>query len=282
MAAFRPLDYFELIFGIGQARKNKSDPILALETQVVDGLTPLISTAYGTLLTDYALGNPLQIDALVNALLKYLAAKEAPDLATAVSNDISAQLKAKIAKALKLDANGKVIYAFDFNFRPVAVRQADRDAIAKVEKRAKTYSGTMNVEQQTVFLSLGSQWVPIPPFERKTTGFNSAVIFSGALPHSYGGITPSSIIAAKTIRSFEDVVIKDTTVPTPMISASLAINSATDPGSAWLESVTAGGVTKTGASATYSYGYGIATWHWWSESFGFVNGVSTPVTIVRK
>lgn len=59
-----------------------------------------------------------------------------------------------------------------------------------------------------------------------------------------------------------------------------------DPGSTYVVSVTANGVTKTGASATYSYTpgpFGIpgtATWTW-STPFGFTGSGTTAVTIIH-
>jgi hypothetical protein len=59
-----------------------------------------------------------------------------------------------------------------------------------------------------------------------------------------------------------------------------------DPGSSYVVSVTANGVTKTGASATYGYTPGnfgtpgTATWTW-STPFGFTGSGTTPVTIIH-
>jgi YD repeat-containing protein len=56
-----------------------------------------------------------------------------------------------------------------------------------------------------------------------------------------------------------------------------------DPGVAWLVSASANGQTRTGASATYSYSSGLATWRW-STAFGFLNAgtASRTVTIVHN
>ncbi len=64
-------------------------------------------------------------------------------------------------------------------------------------------------------------------------------------------------------------------------TSTLTIAFASNPGAGWLKSVSANGVTKTGASATYSYTSGSGIWTW-STQFGFVNGNAYPVTIVRK
>jgi hypothetical protein len=58
---------------------------------------------------------------------------------------------------------------------------------------------------------------------------------------------------------------------------------ASDPGAAWLTSVTAVGTTFTGAAATYSYASGAATWTWTGSANGFgFNDGTTICTIVHK
>jgi YD repeat-containing protein len=56
------------------------------------------------------------------------------------------------------------------------------------------------------------------------------------------------------------------------------------PGIDWLTSVTVGSVTRTGASATYSYAGGTATWKWSgaSGSFGLTGSGSKSVTIIHR
>jgi chitodextrinase len=57
----------------------------------------------------------------------------------------------------------------------------------------------------------------------------------------------------------------------------------TDPGVGWLVSVTAGGVTRTGAAAAYSYSSGSALWTWNGAAglFGFSNSGTISVTITH-
>lgn len=55
-----------------------------------------------------------------------------------------------------------------------------------------------------------------------------------------------------------------------------------DPGQAWLDSVTALGVTKTGLGAgSYIYNGNTATWSWTNGAFGFTGSGTTGVTIVH-
>jgi len=104
-----------------------------IASQTYAAVMSIASTTYGGLLTDYALGNPLQIDSFVNAYLQNKAAQIAANKATTFGDDVSSRLKSRIKTALNLDANGKVIYAYDHNFNQVPVTQADKDAIAALE-----------------------------------------------------------------------------------------------------------------------------------------------------
>ncbi len=68
-------------------------------------------------------------------------------------------------------------------------------------------------------------------------------------------------------------------------SAYFALKGLTaDPGSAWLTSISANGITVQGTGATYSYdaSVGIAVWVWTATSFGFVPGSTYPCTIVHQ
>lgn len=58
----------------------------------------------------------------------------------------------------------------------------------------------------------------------------------------------------------------------------LAVAYPTDPGkTAAFTSIAVNGVTRTSASATYSYSLGIATWMWTAGAFGIADGGSYPV-----
>ncbi|MBS0378253.1 MAG: hypothetical protein JSS29_07195 [Proteobacteria bacterium] len=55
-------------------------------------------------------------------------------------------------------------------------------------------------------------------------------------------------------------------------SSQLAIKFPSNPGQAWLSSVTANGVTTAGSSATYSYSAGVAIWNWTTTSWNISSG----------
>lgn len=58
----------------------------------------------------------------------------------------------------------------------------------------------------------------------------------------------------------------------------LSILASLDPGANLFTSITANGVTKSSASAVYSYGGGVANWNWNTGPFGLVNGSTYPIT----
>jgi hypothetical protein len=65
----------------------------------------------------------------------------------------------------------------------------------------------------------------------------------------------------------------------------LKVNGFTSsPGESWLTSVTCNGVKRTGASGTYSYSSGTATWVWEGLAFGFIVKVGDKLscTIVHS
>lgn len=96
-----------------------------------------------------------------------------------------------------------------------------------------------------------------------------------------GSLAPTVISGGLSLVSITDnyfVPSKVATQPTYQ-SSSIAVSGFTsDPGQGWLLSVSANSVTRTGASASYTYSGGIATWRWTSP-FQFSNGVSYPITI---
>jgi hypothetical protein len=61
-------------------------------------------------------------------------------------------------------------------------------------------------------------------------------------------------------------------------SSIFQLNSSTNPGAGLFTSITANGVTKTSASATYNFIAGTATWTWTGAKFGFTNGSTYQVT----
>ena len=56
------------------------------------------------------------------------------------------------------------------------------------------------------------------------------------------------------------------------------ISIGVDPGATFVTSVTANGVTKLTATATYTYVSNTAEWKWSAQTFGFVDTVTYPTT----
>jgi len=104
-----------------------------IASQNYAAIMSLASTTYGAVLTDYSVGNPLQIDSLVNSYLQNKASQILSGKAISLSNDMNSRLRAKLSQALNLDSEGKAIYAFDRQFNSVEVTQLDKDAIAALE-----------------------------------------------------------------------------------------------------------------------------------------------------
>ncbi len=93
----------------------------------------------------------------------------------------------------------------------------------------------------------------------------------------FGSVSPTTTSTGVTYREIEDLV----SLGQPR-SANFTIQGLTgDPGSGWLQSLTCLGVEKTGASATYGYGSGLADWIW-SNYFGFSASGTTQCTIVHE
>lgn len=88
----------------------------------------------------------------------------------------------------------------------------------------------------------------------------------------FGSITGASLDGTHSIITLEDNAAPITT---------LIVNGfASDPGSTWLTSMTINGITRTGASATYSHGSGTAQWTWGS-TLSLVNGTAYPGSIIH-
>jgi YD repeat-containing protein len=103
-------------------------------------------------------------------------------------------------------------------------------------------------------------------------GFNSG---------QFGSVSPSTLTGGKTILQLMDAYNGP-----PFIYTQLIISGFTsDPGQSWLTSVTANGVTRSGASAAYSYANGSAQWDWYPPTFSamrFGPSGTTAVTFVHK
>jgi hypothetical protein len=101
-------------------------------------------------------------------------------------------------------------------------------------------------------------------------GFNSSC--NGL---AFGSISPGSLTGGTSICSWFDTPVND----------SLWISGFTsNPGQSWLTSASCFSVTKTGASATFSYSAssGIAMWTW-TSLFGFNNpNLTAPCSLVHS
>ena len=96
------------------------------------------------------------------------------------------------------------------------------------------------------------------------TGFG---LDAGFNQGSYGSMSPTSMVDGKSYSQWWD----------SSVGSTFALSGFTsNPGQSFLISATCLSVTKTGASATYSYANGIATWVW-SSLFGF-NSTHTTAT----
>lgn len=85
---------------------------------------------------------------------------------------------------------------------------------------------------------------------------------TGYVSGSIGSITGGTLTGGKVIAALQETGS----------TAQLVVSGFTsDPGSGWLASITANGVTEPGNTAAYSYLSGDAQWDW-GALWGFVNG----------
>jgi len=130
--------------------------------------------------------------------------------------------------------------------------------------------------------------VPIPSNPTMTQGWTywttgegletTATHLFGFQRNSFGAMSPATTDNGKIYQSLMDMQV--CTIFGCDVSGSLTIGGwASDPGKGWLNSVSALGNTKTGASAYYWYSNGSATWNWGGESFGFGAGGTTQITL---
>jgi hypothetical protein len=90
--------------------------------------------------------------------------------------------------------------------------------------------------------------------------------------------SPATLPGGKSLSSLVDIKYA---LGTTLYSGLYVAGFSSDPGSDWLVSVSAEGVTKTGAAATHSYSAGTAIWMWASQ-FGFPSSGSVTATIVHQ
>jgi YD repeat-containing protein len=105
--------------------------------------------------------------------------------------------------------------------------------------------------------------------------------FFGLLSGSAGSISPAALTGGKTVTNFYDR--KQSGV---FAETKVGISGFTsDPGPAWLVSVTAKGQTRNAASASYTYSGGQAFWTWSApanSAIGFTSSGTTSCTFVHN
>ena len=129
---------------------------------------------------------------------------------------------------------------------------------------------------------------------RSFVGF--ALAGAGA-PAAMGSYAPAPLLGGKSLAAFYETIsctisgappqpiyCVPANLALPGTMVTVAVNGFTaDPGAAWLTSVAAIGKTRTGATATYSFSAGTATWRWAGPPNLFWFGLgSTTTTIVHK
>ncbi len=103
-------------------------------------------------------------------------------------------------------------------------------------------------------------------------GFNASLM---------GSYTPVALTGGATLAAFEDFGTCNSSCGPSTNSSIIVSGLHGDPGSSWLLSASANGVTLTGATASYGYSGGIANWTW-SSTFGFTGSGTTPATITHR
>ncbi len=131
------------------------------------------------------------------------------------------------------------------------------DTVISVIPQTSADSGTLTVG--FTFSACGDQ-------VNSTAGFASG---------AYGSYSPTGLTGGHSVADLWDIggpCIEESSFSASGFSA--------DPGSSWLSSVTCNGVTNTGATGTFSYFNGVATWTWkgLSHLFGFRSLVRSNVS----
>ena len=134
---------------------------------------------------------------------------------------------------------------------------------------SSTDNGTMTVGGTTFICPSG-----LPSAFR---GYSSGV---ATPPGSIGSYTPTALTGGRTLRSFYDVALSNPQCP-PKRGIVQVGGFAANPGSSWLVSAKCNGVTQTGASATFGYASGIATWSWLTL-FGFTSPGTLTCTVIHN
>lgn len=134
------------------------------------------------------------------------------------------------------------------------------------EALAATDNGTLTKGTGTVYIGIGPGCYYI--------------VFFGYGPNAGGSYSPTGLTGGKTVLAVEDFGCDG-----PVSSQVSVNNFASDPGAAWLTSVTCNGVTRQASAAGYSYSSGRANWSWSGATFGFgyiANGNNTSCSLTHN
>ena len=96
----------------------------------------------------------------------------------------------------------------------------------------------------------------------------------------FGSYSPVTLTGGKTVKAIYD----NNSAAMCLSAGSIASfgGFSASPGASWLTSAKCNGVTRTGASATFSYSAGIASWRWSGLLFGFNTSGTTACTIIHN
>jgi hypothetical protein len=143
---------------------------------------------------------------------------------------------------------------------------------------AKPFQLLSSTDNGTLTQSGVSVVCPPSGFIQTAKGYNS-IAGSPFFP-VFGSYSPVTLTGGKTVKA-----IYDNNSAAMCISAASSVyigGFSASPGASWLTSAKCNGVTRTGASATFSYSAGIASWRWSGLLFGFTGSGSTSCTLIHN
>jgi len=105
------------------------------------------------------------------------------------------------------------------------------------------------------------------------TSVSGPITLRGYSPGVMGSLVPNTLIGGKTVQQFHETWVNNGNTFQSTFLRIAGFNA--NPAASWLASVSCRGNTRTGASATYTYSSGTATWQWNSPTFTSI-GFFTP------
>ena len=132
------------LLSLPNAFHNQVDNILNSESidTLIESTPALVYTqdwAQGVILTNYGIGDPLNISGLVSDYAEKLANEDATTRANNYGNDVQRTVNSKIRNALALDYKGKAYFAFSPTLQSIPVTQAHKDLINPPSNCGKYY-----------------------------------------------------------------------------------------------------------------------------------------------